>query len=75
MRRKATTCDPLMQLVASVQQQRSERRDVQARVARSGMPRRLYEPLAAFASHLRKALQARNPPHLLLVDLDEKHAV
>ena len=44
------TRDELRKLVEEVQQRRSELDNVEVKTARGGTPRRLYEPLSAFAN-------------------------
>ncbi|NOT57435.1 MAG: transcriptional regulator [Deltaproteobacteria bacterium] len=44
------TLEELRQLVADVQRRRSELDNVEVKTARGGTPRRLYEPLSAFAN-------------------------
>lgn len=44
------TLEELRQLVAEVQKRRSELDNVEVKAARGGTPRRLYEPLSAFAN-------------------------
>jgi hypothetical protein len=43
------TRDELRQLVADVQRRQSELDSVEVKAARGGTPKRLYEPLSAFA--------------------------
>jgi ATP-dependent DNA helicase RecG len=45
------TRDELRQLIADVQRRQSELDNVEVKAARGGTPRRLYEPLSAFANH------------------------
>lgn len=57
------TPEELRQLVADVQRRRSELDNVEVKAARGGTPRRLYEPLSAFAN--------RTGGGVLLFGLDE----
>ena len=58
------TLEELRQLVADVQRRRSELDNVEVKAARGGTPRRLYEPLSAFAN--------RTGGGVLLFGLDEE---
>jgi len=44
------TRDEVRQLIADVQKRQSELASVEVKAARGGTPRRLYEPLSAFAN-------------------------
>jgi ATP-dependent DNA helicase RecG len=57
------TRDELRQLIADVQRRQSELDNVEVKAARGGTPRRLYEPLSAFAN--------RTGGGVLLFGLDE----
>ncbi len=58
------TLEELRQLVADVQRRRSELDNMEVKVVRGGTPRRLYEPLSAFAN--------RTGGGVLLFGLDEE---
>lgn len=58
------TLEELRQLVAEVQKRRSELDNIEVKAARGGTPRRLYEPLSAFAN--------RTGGGVLLFGLDEE---
>ena len=45
------TREEMRQLIADVQKRQSELASVEVKTARGGTPRRLYEPLSAFANH------------------------
>ncbi len=45
------TRDEVLQVIADVQQHKSETGDVEAKTARGGTPKRSYEALSAFANH------------------------
>ena len=57
------TREELRQLIADVQHHQSELASIEVKAARGGIPRRLYEPLSAFAN--------RNSGGVLLCRLDE----
>src|SRR2546430_2505778 len=57
------TRDELRQLIVDVQQRQTELDNVEVKAARGGTPRRLYEPLSAFAN--------RTGGGVLLFGLDE----
>ena len=59
------TRDELRQLIADVQRRQSELDNVEVKAARGGTPRRLYEPLSAFAN--------RTGGGVLLFGLDESN--
>jgi ATP-dependent DNA helicase RecG len=57
------THDELRQIIADVQRRPSELNNLEVKAARGGTPRRLYEPLSAFAN--------RTGSGVLLLGLDE----
>src|SRR5438874_2412128 len=60
---RGMTREEVRQLIADVQKRQSELASVEVKAARGGTPRRLYEPLSAFAN--------RTDGGVLLFGLDE----
>ncbi len=54
------TREELRQLVAEVRQRQSELDSVEFRMARGGMPKRLYESLSAFANQRLEGERSKN---------------